>query len=98
MKFRQDKRVYEARRAKLGLGKKKAPVKSMNVSGGRYKPYAPLPKCPKCGAQTSVIDMKHNDRDEFGQLYENYRCPVCPCWFTITYDGPDDTYDWSYDE
>jgi hypothetical protein len=88
---------YVDRRMRFGLERNDArsPVRSRSEKPRRVR--APLPTCPNCGAQTSVIDMKHNDKDEFGQLYENYRCPVCPCWFTITYCGPDDTYDWVYD-
>lgn len=59
---------------------------------------APLPRCPQCGKRVEVIDMKFNGLDEYGNLYEAYRCGRCGERFTITYNGPDDTYDWEYDQ
>ena len=56
-----------------------------------------LPGCPSCGIIVSVTDMKYNDTDTEGNLFECYRCSGCLHRFTITYDSKDDTGNWWYD-
>ena len=95
---------YAQRRAKFGLGKKNyKAVKSRNSKKDDRSPFEQAsshdyPECPRCHASMIAIDMKFNDLDEDGNLYEFYDCPACGHGFTITYEGPDDSYDWWYDE
>lgn len=64
----------------------------------RAKPkMKPMPTCPKCGTQMFAWNMKRNGIQN-GQLYENYACENCGKRFSITYEGPNETYDWWYDQ
>lgn len=56
------------------------------------------PSCPRCGAKTNSTDMKYNDFDDYGNLFECYVCPECPTRFSITYDGDNENCDWEYDQ
>ncbi len=56
-----------------------------------------MPRCPKCSEKMHAVDMKTNGVDEFGCYYEAYKCPGCLAMFSVTYDGPDDTGDWTVD-
>ena len=96
---------YAQRRARFGFGKKKdkKPVLSMNRKDDKRTPFEQAsshkyPDCPRCNSSMIAIDMKFNGKDDDGNYYEFYDCPSCGHNFTITYDGPDDSYDWWYDE
>ena len=84
---------YAERRARFSFGKKKKdqPVKSRN-----RKSMPPV--CPRCGYRTDYTDLKYTDLDMNGDYFEYWRCDCPNGGFTITYNGPNDTYDWEFDE
>lgn len=56
-----------------------------------------LPDCPSCGRTSESTDMKYNDLDSEGKLFECYRCSYCLHRFCVTYEDGDDTGYWWYD-
>ncbi len=54
------------------------------------------PPCRQCNVIVRPTDLKYNGCDEDGNLYECYHCSCCGHRFTISYEGPDDSYDWYY--
>ena len=77
--------------------------KNRNAKRDTRSPYEQAssheyPECPRCHASMIAVDMKFNDFDKNGNLYEFYDCPACGHNFTITYEGPNDSFHWWYDE
>lgn len=87
--FSHDEAKYCGMRKELGYGEKEWETGIIRVRNERG-----YPTCTRCGERMTATDMKCNGK-EGGEYYETYKCPNCLEWFSVTYDTPDDSGNWT---